>query len=413
MLVTLTRAAAQCGAADRARAARARAVDLATRSGDDALLLEALTAYRAPISWTITGIGTDGTDIEAPLRRALTEHPDVDPVTRVWLLVALTFETENDAAAHGMSEVIGWSAEAMSIARACGDPVAMCAALNARVYLALGPDLADEREDLARQLLSIAQQHELLGYEALAHWLLFLSASARTDLTEAIRQADLAVERSTSGQLAALVQVVEVYHAVLCVLAGRLDEAASEYRRLARQMADTGMTSAPQVALVFELVLAFARNDLSVLVDVMTALHEHHPDALPEVLVLCLLDAGLVEQARERWAQRTPVRRNYYWLGRMALYARAAARLTDRDACAQAYGELLPWTGRVAGIDSGSVSFGVVDDALAILADALGRPENAERHRRDADAVRADVAAHLTEAGLIPKSPAPGGDTAA
>jgi hypothetical protein len=107
------------------------------------------------------------------------------------------------------------------------------------------------------------------------------------------------------------------------------------------------------------------------------------------------------------------VRRNYYWLGRMALFARAAVRLGDVDACAAAYDELLPWTGRVAGIDSGSVSFGVVDDALALLADALGRAEDGDRHRRDADAVRARVATHLASAGLIPRSPSPSGDTSA
>lgn len=413
LLVELTRAAAQAGDAATARPARARAVALAGSTGDTDLLCAALTAYRAPISWTVAGIGADGTSIEGPLRRMVAEQPGIDPVTRVWLLVALVFETENDAAAYGMGEVMAWTEEALTVARRCGDPVALCAALNARAYLSLGPDLADEREPLAAELLSIAQQHGLLGYRALAHWLLFLFASARTDLTEAIRQADLAVEHSTTGQLAALVQVVEVYHAVLCVLAGRPDDAAAEYRRLSRQMAETGMASAAEAAVVFELVLAFARGDMSELTEVMVGLHDMHPDAMNEALVLCLLDAGRVEEARMRWAARTPVRRNYYWLARMALFALAAARLDDLEECARVYDELLPWAGRVAGIDSGSVAFGTVDDALAVLADALGRSGDGDRHRRDADAVRDRVAAHLGAAGLIPRSPSPSGDSAA
>lgn len=411
MLVLLTRAAAQSGAAAQARPARARAVRLATAAGDEDLLHDALTAYRAPISWTVSGLGSDGTGIEGPLRRAIANGRDIDPVTRVWLLVALIFETENDAAAYGMGEVLAWSAEAVDLARRCGDPVAMCAALNARVYLALGPDLAGERDALAAELLSTAARHQLLGYEALAHWLLFLCASARTDLTEARRQAALAVERSTTGQLAALVQVVEVYHAVLCVLAGRLDEAASEYRRLARQMAETGMSSAVEAALVFELVVAFAGGDMAGLADVMVGLHDVHPDAMNEALVLCLLDAGRDDEARTRWAHRKPVRRNYYWLARMALFAHAAARLGDTAACAAAYDELLPWSGRVAGIDSGSVAFGVVDDALAVLAETLGHPDDAARHRDDAEAVRSRVADQLVDAGFIPRSPSPSGDT--
>ncbi|MCB0949625.1 MAG: AAA family ATPase [Mycobacterium sp.] len=413
MLIQVTRAAAQSGAAAHARPARSRAVELATAAGDDDLLLDALTAYRAPISWTVSSLSADGTEIEQPLRRALAAFPDADPVIRVWLLVALIFETENSAAAAGMAEVIDWSEQAITTARRSGDPLALCAALNARVYLALGPDLADEREILAQELLSISRAHGLLGYQALAHWLLFLCASASTDLTEAVRQADLAVQHSTSGQLAALIRVLEVYRAVRYVLAGRLEDAQVEYRRLARQMAEAGMSGAAEAAIVFQLVLAFARDDLSSLADVMVALHDVHPDAMCEALVLCLLDAGRTAEARARWEARTPVRRNYYWLARMALYARAAIGIGDLDACASAYTELLPWAGRVAGIDSGSVVFGTVDDALALLADALGHPDDALGHRDDADTVRNVVAAHLAGIEVTPRSPSPSGGTAA
>ncbi|WP_197380754.1 BTAD domain-containing putative transcriptional regulator [Mycolicibacterium mengxianglii] len=407
MLIQVTRAAAQAGATSTARPARSRAVQLAADTGDEALLFAALTAYRAPISWTVRGLAADDTDIEKPLRRALAA-PDTDPVTRVWLLIAVIFETENDAAAYGMAEVLAWSEEALALARTTGDAVALCAALNARAYLSLGPDLADEREGLVSELLSVSQQQGLLGYQALAHWFSFLCASARTDLAEAIRQADLAVEHSTSGQLAALVQVLEVYRAVLGVLAGRLEEAQQQYRRLAQQMADTGMSSAAEAAIVFELVLAFARGDMSGLADVLVALHEVHPDAMCEALVLCLFDAGREQEARQRWQERKPLRRNYYWLARMALFARAAVRVDDRDACADAYAELLPWSGRIAGIDSGSVAFGTVDEALALLADALGRPRDAARHRAGAEVVRARVAADLS-----PRWPSPSGDTSA
>lgn len=413
MLIQLTRAAAQAGAVDRARPARARAVHLASAVGDDDLLLQALTAYRVPISWTVRGFGDSDDDLEQPLRRALAQHPDVDASTRVWLLVALIFETENDAAAHGMGEVLAWSEEAVAIARGSGDPTTLCAALNARAYLSLGPDLVAERDALATELLDVSREHGLLGYEALAHWFLFLCASARTDLVEAVRQADLAVEKSTSGQLAALVQVVEVYRAVLSVLAGRLDDAQEAYRRLARRMAATGMTNAAEAAVVFELVLAFAHGDTSPLTDTMVAMHDVYPDAMIEALVLCLLDAGRLDEARARWATRTPVRRNYYWLARMALFARAAVCVGDTEACRSAYAELLSWAGRVAGIDSGSVAFGPVDDALALLADATGRPADAARHRADADEVRARLAADLAAVGVTPRSPSPSGDTPA
>ena len=412
MLVELTRAAAQSGAAARARPARSRAVQLAADSGDGDLLLTALTAYRAPISWTVRGFGTDDTDVEQPLRRALADHPHADPVTRVWLLVALIFEIENDAAAGDLSEAFALADEAVALARSTGDATATCAALNAAAYLSLGPDRAEDRDDLVGELLSVARKNGLLGYEALAHWFLFLCASARTDLTEAMHQADLAVEKSTMGQLAALVQVVEIHQAVLCVLAGRYDDAATRYRQAAQRLAATGMASAAEIAVVFEVVIAFHRDDMASLTDPMTALHDVHPDAMIEAFVLALMAAGRVDEARSRWAMRTPVRRNYYWLARMALYARAAVAVGDLDECANAYVELSPWAGRVAGIDSGSVSFGIVDDALALLADALGRAGDAVRHRDAADAVRVRLAAHLDRAGVTPRSPSPSGGTA-
>lgn len=413
MLVELTRAAAQSGAAARARPARSRAVALAADSGDDDLLLAALTAYRAPISWTVRGFGTDDTDVEQPLRRALADHPNADPVTRVWLLVALIFEIENEAAGGDLSEAFALADEAVALARSTGDAIATCAALNAAAYLSLGPDRADEREHLVGELLTVARENDLLGYEALAHWFLFLCASARTDLTEAMHQADLAVEKSTIGQLAALVQVVEIYQAVLCVLAGRYDDAATRYRQAAQRLAATGMASAAEIAVVFDVVLAFHRDEMASLTDAMTALHDVHPDAMNEVFVLALMAAGRVDEARSRWTTRTPVRRNYYWLARMALYARAAVAVGDLDECAKAYVELAPWAGRVAGIDSGSVAFGIVDDALALLADALGLASDAERHRDDAEAVRARLAADLDRVGVTPRSPSPSGGTAA
>jgi hypothetical protein len=168
------------------------------------------------------------------------------------------------------------------------------------------------------------------------------------------------------------------------------------------------MSNAAEAAVVFELVLAFARGDMSGLADVMVALHAAFPDAMNEALVLCLLDAGRGDEARARWAQRTPLRRNYYWLARVTLFAHAAVRMGDLAACAQTYDELTPWAGRIAGIDSGSVVFGTVDDALALLADTLGRRQDAAAHRAGAAAVRTRVAA-----GLSPTRPAPAGGNAA
>ena len=53
------------------------------------------------------------------------------------------------------------------------------------------------------------------------------------------------------------------------------------------------------------------------------------------------------------------------------------------------------------------------EPALALLADATGRPADAARHRADADEVRARLAADLAAVGVTPRSPSPSGDTPA
>ena len=130
----------------------------------------------------------------------------------------------------------------------------------------------------------------------------------------------------------------------------------------------------------------------------MEWLHKTLPGALTEAVVLALLDAGREDAARAAWQGRPPFARDYYWLPTMTLRAHAAARLGDLGVAAQARAELLPWAGRIAGLDTGTFVVGPVDDALAAVTEALGDPDTAARHRGDADAVRRELETQLSAA---------------
>ncbi|MFI7586379.1 BTAD domain-containing putative transcriptional regulator [Spongisporangium articulatum] len=397
LLVELVPAAARSADAVRARSARAEAVALAQRLGRDDLLVQALSSYRAPVAWAIRA-WNDGGSPAAIMREVLEAPPDryaLDDVTRVWLLFGLIFEQEDQAARYGMDDVLRWSTEALELARATGDPLALCAALNARSYLALGPDLVEERERDARELTDLATAHGLQDYQALGHWFLFMYHGSVTDLVGARREAALALEQSTSGQLGFLLGALGYFEAELAVLDGRLDEAAARYRTLARQMVDNGAPNGTELAVLGDVVVGFARGDLAGAVAGLREVHAMSDEAFPQALVLALLDAGLEEEARAVWDPAVPVPRGYYWLAMMTVKAYAAARVGDGETSATIYAQLLPWAGRVAGIDAGSVSFGPVDAALAELADRLGRPLDADRHRADAERVRQVVADQL------------------
>ncbi|MGW4479671.1 hypothetical protein [Rhodococcus triatomae] len=75
--------------------------------------------------------------------------------------------------------------------------------------------------------------------------------------------------------------------------------------------------------------------------------------------------------------------------------AHGAARLGDTECARHLYAELLPFRGRIAGLDSGSFYAGPVDAALAALAEALGDAEAAANHRTAASELVTRVADEL------------------
>jgi hypothetical protein len=83
----------------------------------------------------------------------------------------------------------------------------------------------------------------------------------------------------------------------------------------------------------------------------------------------------------------------------MTLRAHAAVGLGDLDVARAVYRELLPWTGRVAGLDNGTLVVGPVDEALAAVADAVGDPAAAAAHRRSAAALRRELRSQLAAVG--------------
>ncbi|MCF6509918.1 transcriptional regulator [Blastococcus sp. MG754426] len=390
---------ARAGNAVVAREQQRLAVRAAARLGRRDLHVAALAAWDAPLVWTVRDDGAQDPELLDPLL-ALLETPaggDLPDDVRARLWVALFREVE------GVDDVRAEraSAEALTLARRVpGEPRLLCLALNARAYAALGPDLADRREELAEELLAVATAAGAPDHQAVAHWLLFLAASARTDLALARRHGDRAVALSGSGQLGHVLGALGVHTGALLVLAGRVDEGRARYEEIATRLAETGQTNGGLMALIGRFVAGFARGDLSSSVADMEWLDTAMPGALSDAVVLTFLDAGRGADARAVWARRRPIARDYYWLTTTTLRAHAAVRLGDVGAAVAAREELLPWAGRVAGLDSGTLVLGPVDDALAEVAGLLGDVDAAAAHRAAAAEVRRRLAAELAAVGL-------------
>ncbi|WP_448609406.1 BTAD domain-containing putative transcriptional regulator [Geodermatophilus sp. URMC 60] len=387
---------ARAGDAVAARDQQRDAVRTARRLDRHDLLADALAAWDAPLVWTVREGGAQDPVLLDPLLELL-ETPAGDGLpddVRCRLLVALFREVEgvDDARADAAS------ARALELARAATGPDAarlLCAALNVRAFAALGPDLVAQREPLAEELRTRAAAAGYTDHRAVAHWLLFLSAAGRTDLVAARRHVDTAVTLADGGQLGHVLGTLQVFDGALLVLAGRHDEGQARYEQVAAHLAETGATNGALMALIGRFVAGFARGDLAPVAGELAWLHSVMPGALTDAVVLGLLDAGRDDEARAAWQLRRPVSRDFYWLATTTLRAHAATRLGDLATARQAREELLPWAGRIGGLDSGTLVVGPVDDALAAVAEALGETDAAAAARRCADSVRRELAAQL------------------
>lgn len=361
---------------------------LALTVGNDVLTVGALTLWDAPLVWRLRVTDAADEDIVVPLRRVLaSDHPV--PV-RARLLSTLFAELEGADTPAALQA----SSEALALARAAHaeTPDAygrlLCAALNARAFAALGPDLAAERETMAAELLTVAQECGAVDYEAVAQWLLFLSAAGRSDLAAALDRVDLAVARAGTGQLGYLLGVLDVFEAQLTVLAGRPDEGERRYAAAAAQLSEHGAPNGALMAVVGRLTGALFRNDLAPLADELLAIHNMVSKAVTDAVVLALLASGRTDEAQQVWAQREPVERSYYWLAMTTLRAHASAAIGDEAVAKATAEELLPYSGRMAGLDNGTLLTGPVDEALAAVAELTGDAEQARRYRADAAALR-------------------------
>jgi hypothetical protein len=365
---------------------------LAVVRGRDDLTVRALTAWDAPLVWRERVTDDPDPEIVDPLRRLLTTaQPDA---VRARLLVRLFAELEGADAAGAVAA----SREAVELARrlqvtdAAGHRL-RCAVLNAAAYCALGPDGAANRDDAAAEFLAYAQEVGEVDYAAVAHWLMFLSAAAHSNLETAQRHVDLAVAHAGTGQLGHLLTVLDIFTAQLTVLAGRIDDGEQRYFASAARLAEYGAANGAHIAVIGRISAGLARGDLRPLADELLFIHEQISATVCEAAVMSLIHAGRTDEARRIWAARQPVERSYYWLAMTTLRARVAAALRDTDEALCCAEELAPYRGRMAGLENGSLLVGPVDAALADVADLLGDTAAAQRDRAAADALTKRLAA--------------------
>ncbi|MEV0130919.1 BTAD domain-containing putative transcriptional regulator [Dactylosporangium sp. NPDC050688] len=384
LLCGLTSALANAGDVTAARAARAEALRAAAVAGVPAYA--ALTAYDAPVAWTIRADRAVDTALVAELEAAFTTAPDA--ATRCRLLVALVYELEGD----DLARCDAASAEALTLAG--DDPLLRCHALNARYFAVLNPARRHELPAVGARLLEVATAAGLVQFQAQAHHVLFQAALERNDLAAAQEHVDRAVRHATAGQLGAALSVMALFGAVRALLAGDPATAERLYTELTARIARTGQPNAALVGIAGVFFVHLATGTTDALLPMLRPVYERLPEALNDFMVRALLDGGQVEEARQIWSpDAVAVREDYYWLAWMGLRAWNATALRSEPHARDCYAALLPWAGQFVGLASGSLTGPPVDLILADLADVLGLPEAAAGHRAAGHALAAAIGA--------------------
>ncbi|MDG6105177.1 BTAD domain-containing putative transcriptional regulator [Dactylosporangium aurantiacum] len=412
LLCGLTSALANAGDVTAARAARAEALRAAADAGVPAYA--ALTAYDAPVAWTIRAERAVDTALVAQLEAALAASPGTAPetapgtvpgtkpgtklaaspgtvpdaATRCRLLVALVYELEGD----DLARCDAASAEALTLAG--DDPLLRCHALNARYFAVLNPARRHELPAVGARLLEEATAAGLVQFQAQAHHVLFQAALERNDLAAAQEHVDRAVRHATAGQLGVALSVMALFGAVRALLAGDPATAERLYTELTARIARTGQPNAALVGIAGVFFVHLATGSTDTLLPMLRPVYERLPDALNDFMVRALLDAGQVEEARRIWSpDAVAVREDYYWLAWMGLRGWNAAALRSEPHARDCYAALLPWAGQFVGLASGSLTGPPVDLILADLAGVLGLPEAAAAHRAAGHALAAAIGA--------------------
>ncbi|GAA3091321.1 BTAD domain-containing putative transcriptional regulator [Streptosporangium carneum] len=273
---------------------------------------------------------------------------------------------------HDEEACEAFSAEALRLARRLGRTELICLALNARYFVLLTPHRRDELEAVGRELVELGGRAGLPGYQMQGHHALFMVSLGRNDLAAARQHADRALEHSTSGQLGLALSVLSMLDTLILLIGGDFEAAERAYSGVAERMAATGGANASGIGVFGRFVTRLAAG-LPQDIGELTAIHEHIPQDASEILTRALVAEGRQEEARRVWEPGWKARQDYYWLIRLALRAENAVALGDREVAERCYEELLPWDDELAGLSSGSVAIGPVAHTLGDLAVFLGR----------------------------------------
>ena len=376
----LVRAVAVIGDLPRARKYRDEAITMAETIGDAVLTAGVLGSFDVPAIWTANDDEALSARIVSAAERALAELPAGHEAERARLLITIAMERRGDTGQRGEQA----AREAEVIARRRDDPRLLAFALNARYMHSFHRSgLAPQRAAIGEELLGLATgNRSLVTFEVLGHLILIQASTALADLGEADRHAAAADLLAERHELALVGVFTEWYAALRLAITGHTDAARRAYQAADSRLAGSGMPGLADGILPFAL-LGLRAPDVTAagLEDADWGPYE----AWSRPLVLLAQGNRARALAATNAIAESP--RDLLMEARLCVHSRLAIETADRSTMRRLYAELLPASGELAGAGSGLLTLGPTAHHLGRLAVALGRPDRAARHFRQAWAI--------------------------
>ena len=388
-------AEARAGDLEKARDAFLRAAAIARRTGQVRQLARAALGTGGRLPWARAG---SDTGLVARLREALVRLGGEDDHLRARLLTRLACAMRSDAMEREQSDAL--SQQAVDLARQLDDPSTLAYTLIGRFYATWWPENPADRLAVSNEMVDLAQR---LGDGELlvdAHLLVWLTRTEMGQMAEARRSLDEVRRLANDIRQPAHIWLSLGPRVPVALMNGEfglaeklIDEEADIRHPITLAGDDLSANRMHRFLLARELGrVEEAEPGLRASVDAFPWYPCHRPAhalALAELDRRAEASAVFADLARNDFSA---LYRDNHWLFGMCLASEACALLGDAEAAAGLYRQLAPFAGRHS-MAHAEGSVGIVDRYLGMLAVTLGRPDDAERHFRDAIRLNTDLAA--------------------
>jgi class 3 adenylate cyclase len=281
--------------------------------------------------------------------------------------------------------------EAIEIAREINDPPTLAAGLQRKIFIPSGPQAAKERLELADEMVELGESSGDREAVVRGHAYRLWSFLELGDIPAVDRELELYARRADELRMQEHTWHTFALRGMRALLDGDMDEA----ERLAQEARKAGdRAEQPLAQQYYGIQMIQVRSMQGRATELLPAvrdLAERFPGipAWRTGQITLAARSGETELARrelERFAvdDFRVLPRDVNWFPAMSLLGEAVAVVGHEEIAERVYAHLLPYEGLVIVIARAAACNGPVDRVLGLLARTMGRPDDAERHLRNA-----------------------------